>query len=219
MSQFYSAIKIYHNPDFLNYRGDHDQIIPPIHPVATVHTDKSLSADELLSLGYSETQHVETCWYNNTSVMPHLRSTSVGDLIALEDGSLFVVESMGFSPYKPDKPKPAVKVAEACRALQAAVDENDTRFMVTTIRQAIAAMEYMLVANDAPVQELPKTWDEAKAGDLIGNPSTGQFRVIARKLPQKWRAEKLLVAIPDAQIWLDTPRAWAVLVPEGNRHV
>jgi hypothetical protein len=44
---------------------------------------------------------------------------------------------------------------------------------------------------------------------------------IARKLHPKWRAKRLLMHIPNAQIWIDSPRIprqardrlWAVLVP------
>lgn len=56
---------------------------------------------------------------------------------------------------------------------------------------------------------------------LVGDPQTGLFRVIARKLRPKWRAKRLLAHIPDAQIWIDSPRIlrhaqdklWAVLAP------
>jgi hypothetical protein len=33
------AVKVYHNLDFLNYRGDHSQIVPPIHPVDETLSD------------------------------------------------------------------------------------------------------------------------------------------------------------------------------------
>lgn len=160
--------------------------------------------------------------------MVHLRSTSVGDVVGLPDGSLHVVESCGFRPYQPRVVKPINKLADACRLLQdacpelveGAVDDGDSRHWQTLIRQAILAVQYALAAEGHPERELPILWDKAKAGDLVGEPEVGQFRVVARKLRPKWRAKQLLEHIPHAQIWIDGPQtlrqaqdgAWAVMV-------
>ena len=207
-----TAVKVYHNPDFLNYRGDHSQIVPPIHPVATVCTEEDLPLDRLLDAGYARTQHLDTSWYNNPNVMVHLRSTSVGDVVGLPDGSLHVVESCGFRLYQPRVVKPINKLADACRLLQDAVDDGDSRYWQTLTRQAILAVQYALAAEGHPERESPILWEQAKVGDLVGEPEVGQFRVVARKLRPKWRAKQLLEHIPNAQIWIDGPQMWAVMV-------
>ena len=57
----------------------------------------------MLGAAYAWTQHgyLYPSWFNDPAVTPHLRSTSVGDLLATEDGALYVVESFGFQPYRP----------------------------------------------------------------------------------------------------------------------
>ena len=167
-------ITIYHNPDFLNYRGDHSQLIQPTQPVATVTVPENFSPMEMLKVGYAQTQHLDGAWFDNESVTLCLRSTSAGDLIHLPDGSSYVVERMGFQPYQPSE----CEVEEACQLC-----------------------------------ESPVSWETAKVGDQIGTAEVGLFRVIARKLRPKWRAKRLLTCISDAQIWIDSPETWAVLVP------
>lgn len=210
------AVKVYHNLDFLNYRGDHSQIVPPIHPVATVHAGEDLPLDRLLDAGYARTQHLDTSWYNNPDVVVHLRSTSVGDVVGLADGSLHVVESFGFKLYQPQVVKPINKLADACRLLQGAVDGGDIRHWQTLTRQAILAVQYALASEGYPERESPILWEQARVGDLVGEAEVGQYRVLARKLRPKWRAKQLLEHIPNAQIWIDGPRSWAVLVPAAN---
>lgn len=216
-----SKITIFHNPNFLYYRGDHKQIMPPTQPVATISVPDGLSLPESLEFGYAQTQHVGTSWFNNPGVMVHLRSTSVGDLIADNEGNLHVVESFGFQPYQPKGIAPVHKLAEAYRLLETActepaevaVDEGDARSLLALVRQALAAIQHALAAEGYPDSEAPILWDKAQPGDLVGNADIGQFRVIARKLRPKWRAKRLLAHIPNSQIWIDTPRTWAVLVP------
>jgi hypothetical protein len=43
----------------------------------------------MLGAAYAWTQHgyLRDSWFNDPAVMPHLRSTSVGDLLATEDGA------------------------------------------------------------------------------------------------------------------------------------
>jgi hypothetical protein len=219
---------VYHNPNFLDYRGNHSQIVPPAQPVATVTVPAGLILDEMLSMAYARTQHgyEHPSWFNDPDVIPHLRSTSAGDLIADSDGNLYVVESLGFQPlrqaqcrlYQPKAIYPVHKLAEAYRLLETAVNGADTRFLLTLVRQALAAIQHALAAEGYPTSETPILWEKAQPGDLVGGPYMGgldmwQFRVIARKLRPKWRAKRLLAHVPNGQIWIDSPRTWAVLVP------
>lgn len=206
-------ITVFHNPNFLYYRGDHKQIVPPTQPVATISVPDGLSLPESLEFGYAQTQHVDTSWLNNPGVMVHLRSTSVGDLIADNEGNLHVVESFGFQPFQPKAIAPVHKLAEAYRLLETAVDESNHHSLATAVHQALAAIRHSLSAEGYPDSESPILWDKAQPGDLVGNTEIGQFRVIARKLRPKWRAKRLLAHIPNSQIWIDTPRTWAVLAP------
>lgn len=90
-------IRVYHNPNFLYYRGSHSQIVPLTQPVATVTVPEGLSLTEMLEFGYTQTQHVHTSWFNNPQVMVHLRSTSMGDMIGDGEGNLYVVELLASS--------------------------------------------------------------------------------------------------------------------------
>lgn len=206
-------ITVYHNPNFLYYRGDHKQIVPPTQPVATVTVPEGFSLTEMLEFGYAQTQHAHTSWFNNPQVVPHLRSTSMGDMIGDDEGNIYVVESFGFQPYQPKAISPVHKLAKAHRLLETAVDEGDVRSLLALVRQALAAIQYALAAEGYPDSETPILWDKAQPGDLVGNVEIGQFRVIARKLRPKWRAKRLLAHIPGSQIWIDSPRTWAVLAP------
>jgi len=98
-------ITIYHNPNFLNYRGDHDDIRLPMQPLASITVPETLPPMEMLNVGYAQTQHLDASWFNNATVSLRLRSTSVGDLIGLPDGSVYVVEGMGFQPHQPSERK------------------------------------------------------------------------------------------------------------------
>ena len=154
-------IKIYHNPNFLSYQGNHAQIPLVNQLVATVTLADELPTPQSLHIAFAQTQHLDAPWYHNLGVLPHLRSTSVGDLLADDNGRFFVVERCGFQPYQPPS--------------------------------------------------LP--WPAAQPGDLVGHQDTGVYRVIARRLSPKFRAQRLTAVIPHAQIWIDGARSWAVLVP------
>lgn len=206
-------IKVYHNPHFLEYRGRHSDIAPPVRPVAAVQIPVEVPAEQALEIAYRQTQHVSRPWWDNDDVLLHVRSTSVGDMLADEDGNLVVVESFGFQPYQPRAISPVHKLAEAYRLLEEAIDEGNGRSLFTLVRQALAAIQYALAAEDYPDSETPILWDKAQPGDLVGNAEIGQFRVIARKLRPKWRAKRLLAHIPDSQIWINSPGTWAVLAP------
>ena len=215
-------IKVYHNPHFLEYRGRHSDIAPPVRPVATVQIPAEMSAEQALEIAFRQTQHVARPWWDNDDVLLHVRSTSVGDMLADEEGNLFVVESVGFQTYQPRAVRPHQRLAAAYRQLDAVLGQADTHQIMTATGEARNAMLHVLEAEGYPNGEAPiltlrqaqgRHWDNAQPGDLVGDPHTGLFRVIARKLRPKWRARRLLAHIPDAQIWIDSPRTWAVLAP------
>ena len=215
-------IKVYHNPHFLEYRGRHSDLAPPVRPVATVQIPAEVPAAQALEIAYRQTQHVARPWWDNDDVLLHVRSTSVGDILEActeqgrsdEQGNLFVVESVGFQTYQPRAVRPHHRLAAAYRQLDAALEQADTHQIMTAVGQARNAMLHVLESEGYPNGEVPiLAWDNAQPGDLVGDPHTGLFRVIARKLRPKWRAKRLLTHIPDAQIWIDSPRTWAVLVP------
>ena len=220
-------IKVYHNPHFLEYRGRHSDIAPPVRPVATVQIPAEMSAERALEIAFRQTQHVARPWWDNDDVLLHVRSTSVGDILEActesgrsvrrrsdKQGNMFVVESVGFQSYQPRAVRPHHRLAAAYRQLDAALEQADTHQIMTAVGQARNAMLHVLESEGYPNGEVPiLAWDNAQPGDLVGDPHTGLFRVIARKLRPKWRAKRLLTHIPDAQIWIDSPRTWAVLVP------
>lgn len=206
------VIKVYHNPNFLDYRGQHTSIVPPIRPVATVEVPEETPGEQALEIAYRQTQHLDVSWWDNAGVMLHVRSTSVGDVLADEQGNLFVVESMGFRPYQPRAIRPYHRLTEAYRLLDEAMAQaGDGQIVAGQARNTIL---HVLEAEGYPNGEVPSlSWDNAQPGDLVGSPDTGLFRVIARNLRPKWRAKRLLAHIPNAQIWIDSPRTWAVLIP------
>ena len=227
------TIKVYHNPNFLDYRGHHTGIVPPIRPVATVEVPEETPIEQALEMAYRQTQHLDDVdggWWNREDVMLHVRSTSVGDVLADAQGNLFVVESMGFRPlrqaqcrqYHPRTIRPYHRLAEAYRLLDEALAQASTGQMTAVAMQARNTILHALEAEGYPNGEVPiLSWDEAQPGDLVGGPymggpDTGLFRVIVRNLRPKWRAKRLLAHIPKAQVWIDSPRTWAVLVPANE---
>lgn len=215
-------ITVYHNPNFLNYRGNHTAIVPPTRPIATVQVPEDIPAEQALEIAFRQTQHVDISWWDNDGVMLHARSTSVGDVLADEKGNLFVVENMGFRPYQPSAIRPYHRLAEAYRLLDESLAQAGADQITVVAGRARDAMRYVLEAEGYPNGEADiLQWDKAQPGDLVGShfdklsagSDTGLFRVIARKLRPKWRAKRLLAHIPNAQIWIDSPRTWAVLVP------
>ena len=95
------TIRIYHNPDFLAYRGNHDHIILPDNPIATIKLPDMPTPEYALQTTYHLSQHLESPWWLNPEVRLHVRSTSVGDVLADEADNRFVVESLGFQPFTP----------------------------------------------------------------------------------------------------------------------
>ena len=232
-------LKIYHNPHFLAYQDDHAQIPPPLRPVAFVALpdDPDLDPPALLNAAYSHTQHgyAQASWFTDPSVKPCLRSTSVGDLIGLPDGRLYVVERFGFQPYQPPADGALQQLAAAYRQLddarsggqvaqQQAVEAGliaMSRFLDApgALPELVAGLDPEPVAGADPEPgALLVPWEKARPGDLIrglalGDGRYAQYRLIARRLRPKWRAERLAAAIPNAQIWIDSPTTWAVVLP------
>jgi hypothetical protein len=206
-----TRLKVYHNLNLFHYDVGHSQIVPPTRPVATVTVTDDLPLLERLNLAYNQTQHSDMSWYNRPGVLAHLRSTSVGDLIDDGEGNLYVVEAVGFQPYRPKAITPAHRLAAAHKQLQTAVANGDRQRLLQEAGEALAAIEYVLAADGYPVSESPIMWEKAQVGDLVRSASGEQFRVIARRLRPKWRARRLLAHVPNAQIWIDSPRTWAVV--------
>jgi len=203
-------IAVYHSPNFLEYRGDPNQIILPARPVATVAVDQSGDPISLLEQAYACTQHAARSWYNNPNVKPLLRSTSPGDLLEL-DGRLWVVDSFSFTPYRPNVTEPAQKLAQAHRLLQEAVDANDSRAMQRLANDALHALHYALAADNHAATPAVK-WPEAKPGDTVSDDGRHRFVVIARKMKPKAKA-RFLAKQTGGEVWIDTPTTWAVLKP------
>lgn len=208
-------VKVYHNPHFLEYRGDHEQILVMPRPVASVSVSDEMTEDEMLAAAYGRTQHgaVYASWFQDPAVIPHLRSTSVGDLLLLPDGAAHVVENVGFRRFQPRVVRSSLRLSRAHRRLEAALDGQDQTALREAAQESLAAMADALLIAGQPVQETPTVWEKAVVGDMVGAPESGQYRVIARRLRPKYRAKRLLAHVPGGQLWLDGPRHWAVLAP------
>jgi len=126
---------------------------------------------------------------------------------------LHVVESAGFQPYQPDSTAPEQRLAEAQRALSEAVGQADTGRVLSAARQALAAARQVLAAIGYPAGETPVPWEDAQPGDLVSDREGERYRVIARRIRPRRRAERLLTHVPNGQIRPDGAQAWAVLAP------
>lgn len=208
-------IQVFHNPQFLDYRGDHSQIVRPLQPTASVKLPDAVSLNEGLGIAYARTQHGYryASWFHDPEVMPHLRSSSVGDLLATAEGAFYIIEPMGFKPYTPDESDPAQRLVAAARELETAVAQSELGQHQQAAQASLIAIQHALAAEGYPDRGLPVAWEKAEVGDLVGSPALGHFRIIARRLQPKWRASQLLADLPNGTIWLDGPKTWAVLVP------
>lgn len=207
------SIKVYHNPRFLDYRDKHNRVVPPTTPTATVHAPARLTGEEVLSWAYAQTQHIDHAWWNNEHALLHVRSTSVGDLLEDENGHLHVVERCGFQPWRPIVVSNAYRLSEAYRLLDETVTQANGDQSAHQVRQARDLVLHVLelegcIGGDVPISP----WPQARPGDIVGD-ELCRFQVIARKLRPKWRARRIQERIPGAQIWIDSPRSWAVLLP------
>ena len=54
-----SQIKVYHNPSFLSYQGNHAQIPLINQLVATVTISDELNAPQALDIAFAQTQHLD----------------------------------------------------------------------------------------------------------------------------------------------------------------
>jgi hypothetical protein len=212
-----TQVTVYHNPHFLAYDGDHGRIPPPTRPTAVVNLADDLSSEEALGAAYAHTQHGWSymSWLNDPDVRPCLRSTSVGDVLELPDGRLYVVEGMGFQPYQPRALRPAHQLAAAYRQLVAAANQGPETALRHAVETSLVAMLRLLNADGWPPEESPILWEKAKVGDRLPDPTSddNEYLVLARKVAPKWRARRLAAAIPNAQVWIDSARSWAVLLP------
>lgn len=211
-------IQVFHNPRFLAYRGEHDQILPPLSPTASVQVPADMAPEEMLNTAYARTQHgyLYSSWFQDPTVIPHLRSTSVGDLLATDTGALFVVERLGFRPFRPIASSWQSKLATSVRQLDGVVALAQDEQIRSAIQDSLIGMNRALLAEEFPVEEHPQTWESAQVGDLIGNDTLGYYRVFARNLKPKWRAILLQEPLPQGQIWRDN-KGWAVLQPTDEQ--
>jgi hypothetical protein len=214
------TIKVFHNPNFLDYRDNHDAIIPPVRPIATVRVPDGLAAEPALEYAFARTQHLDDSWWNHNDVTLHARSTSVGDVLEDGDGRRFVVEQFGFQPYRPQAVTTAQWLAEAYRLLDKALTvagQGDTGRLLRLASVELLPVLETAGCPDGMLAALP--WPESQPGDLVGSDAAGLYLVIARRLNRKWRAQRLQESIANAQLWLDGPRAWAVLLPVASKGV
>ena len=210
-----TTIQVFHNPRFLDYSGDHSQIVRSLQPTASVKLPEAVSLNEGLGIAYARTQHGYryASWFHDPEVVPHLRSTSVGDLLATENGQFYVIEPLGFKPYAPVETDPVQQLMTAARQLETAVAQRDPAQLQQAAQESLSAIQHALVAEGYPAREMPVAWEKAEVGDLVGSPELGHFRLIACNLQPKWRAVRLLEQLPDGRIWKDGSTSWAVLVP------
>jgi hypothetical protein len=159
-------VKVYHNPRFLEYRGDHEEILALPRPVASVSVSDEMTEDEMLATAYGRTQHgaVYASWFQDPSVIPHLRSTSVGDLLLLPDGTVHVVEMVGFRRFQPHVVRSSLRLSRAHRRLEAAIDGKDQTALWEAAHESLLAMEDALLIAGQPVKEPPTLWEKAQVG-------------------------------------------------------
>jgi len=106
-----------------------------------------------------------------------VRSTSMGDMLADEQGNLFVVESVGFQTYQPRAVRPHYRLAAAYRQLDAVLEQTDTHQIMTAVSQARNAMLHVLESEGYPNGEVPiLTWDNAQPGDPSASLRTSSGR-------------------------------------------
>ncbi len=107
--------KIYHNPHFLFYglQPDHNRIVIPQQPIASVQIDLNSRLPPLEQV-YAASQHLDgTPWFCRRHVLLHVRSTSTGDVVQDPDGHFHVVESFGFKPLQLSRPTTAGDLVRA----------------------------------------------------------------------------------------------------------
>ncbi|MCB8980603.1 MAG: hypothetical protein H6657_24600 [Ardenticatenaceae bacterium] len=186
----------------------------PRQPTASVKLPEAVSLNEGLDFAYACTQHGNryASWFHDPEVIPHLRSSSVCDLLATAEGTFYVIEPMGFKPYVPTETYPVQQLVGAVCLLEKAAAQRELGLHQQAVQASLVAIQHALAAEGYSAQELPVDWENAQVGDLVGSPALGHFRIIARKLRPKWRARQMLADLPNGTIWLDGAKTWAVLV-------
>ena len=161
-----APIQFFHHTRFLDSRGAHDQIVPPLAPTASVRVPGDLAAEETLSAAYARTQHgyLYGSWFQDPTVIPHLRSTSVGDLLATENGDLFVVERMGFRPFRPTGQNWKPRLLESMRNLERSIELVQNEQLKAAIQDSLIQMSQALRVEEYPVGEIPQAWENAEVG-------------------------------------------------------
>jgi hypothetical protein len=131
-----SQIQVFHNPNFLQYDGNHAGItINEIVPTAIVNLPSLLPADKALSFAFQATQHTAYSWWEHPHVTVPLRSTSVGDVLINASGEKYVVENLGFQPFQSRQPFLSPLVEGAFQLLAQAL-QHTTGLERATIQQA-----------------------------------------------------------------------------------
>lgn len=214
-----SYVKVYHNPHFLEYRGDHHDIVLAARPTASVAMAEGMNGEAMLTSAYERTQHGVryASWFSDPIVIPHLRSTSVGDVLILPDGTTHVVEAVGFRPLQTRALRPAQRLFRACQALEAALEEGGSEGLRQAGRDSLVAMQLALMSLGYLRGDTPVLWEKAQVGDVVRGERGDCYRVLARRLRPKWRAQQLLEHIANGQMWRDGARTWAVVVPVSER--
>lgn len=76
----------------------------PMEVAGIIAIDSTKPSEALLEDVYEKTNNIETEWTSNpevvSSLRPRMRSTSVGDYIITEEGTIYMVDSVGFVEMK-----------------------------------------------------------------------------------------------------------------------
>lgn len=119
----------------------------------------------------------------------------------------------GIRPWRPIVVSNVHRLSEAYRLLDATVAQVGAGQVTLQVRLARDLVLHVLELEGCTGKDVPiSQWPQAKPGDIVGD-DLGRFLVITRKLRPKWRARRIQERLPGAQIWIDSPRSWAVLLP------
>lgn len=96
-------IRVYHNPQFLEYQFKPFEVTTRIDYLKlkariSIHTCARVDTDSL-DVAFELTNHIDKPWFDNdkvTCLNRKARSTSVGDFMMMEDGTIYIVEGIGF---------------------------------------------------------------------------------------------------------------------------
>jgi hypothetical protein len=96
-------IKVYHNPDFLKYQFEPYVVADALDYLKlkariSLRMCARVDTDDL-DVAFEKTNHISAPWYDNEGVFCYdrkARSTSVGDFMLMDDGTIYIVEGVGF---------------------------------------------------------------------------------------------------------------------------